>query len=76
MAIPVKREPQEITKGFGNLLEKCFFCKDETHYWHEASNTPICPFCADEKDVSDIIKITHSIRSLQNRLENLTVISK
>lgn len=66
MAIQIKIEPAEITKAFHGVTERCHFCRTRTKFWHEASNTPICPKCAAvEKEVSDIIK-NSNLKSKKN----------
>lgn len=52
--IKVKHEPKDVVKAFGSLIESCFFCKEETRYWHDESNTPVCRDCAKQHEVSEL----------------------
>jgi len=54
MPIPIKKEPEWVTKETRGLKERCVFCKTPTIYWHEATNNPVCLSCAPVKEVSDI----------------------
>jgi len=56
MPIPIKKEPKDISEGFGSCKERCHFCNNQTIFWHLASNTPVCIDCAEIKDITDIIK--------------------
>tara|TARA_R110000822_G_scaffold95314_5_gene218044 strand:+ start:832 stop:1017 length:186 start_codon:yes stop_codon:yes gene_type:complete len=53
MAIPVKKEGDELFTEFG-VFEKCAFCKETTKYWHEKTNNPVCQCCAKKHKVSEL----------------------
>lgn len=36
------------------VYEQCYFCKQETKFWHDATNTPVCQGCAKKYNVKDI----------------------
>lgn len=50
--IPIHHEDikdlQALGPGLTSIREECFFCKAKTRYWHNHSNTPVCPRCARE----------------------------
>lgn len=54
MSIPVVREPAEIAAEFGSLIESCHFCKRPTRHWHEETNNPVCPGCAERHEASEL----------------------
>jgi len=53
MAIPVKKEGEELFTEFG-FYEKCVFCKQSTQYWHLTTNNAVCKSCAKEHKVSEL----------------------
>lgn len=40
-----------------NVLEACFFCQEKTRFWHQASNQPVCPTCAQSHGASDLPRL-------------------
>ncbi len=56
LQIPIEKEPEEITKEFRGAIEDCFFCHIPTLWWHMASNTPVCPDCANKRFISELPK--------------------
>jgi hypothetical protein len=40
-----------------NILEACFFCKGGTRFWHQASNQPVCPVCAQFHSASELPRL-------------------
>ncbi len=59
MSIPLVHEDDsnmELVEAFHaeNLLERCFFCKKETRFWHHATNNPVCPGCASSHNVNEL----------------------
>ncbi len=35
-------------------VEVCHFCRTKTRYWHENTNNPVCPVCADDHKVGEL----------------------
>ena len=49
--------PIAIEAGVGDLgriVEPCVFCCNASHHWHTMSNIPVCPFCAERRDASEL----------------------
>jgi hypothetical protein len=40
-----------------HLVEKCFFCKEPTRFWHQASNEPVCPACSQTHQVGELPRL-------------------
>jgi hypothetical protein len=51
--IPTVREPKDTKPA---ALEHCYFCNQNTPYWHPKTNKPVCHSCAKTHKVSEIIK--------------------
>lgn len=51
--IPIVREAEDMYNKTG-VYEVCYFCKLQTVYWHEKTNTPVCSVCAERNSESDI----------------------
>lgn len=51
MPIKITREPAELAK---EVAERCAFCSTRTRHWHEPTNTPVCPPCAQIKTVTEL----------------------
>jgi len=62
MAIPLIKEPKEITDSFG-ILEICYFCKKSTKFWHENTNNPVCYHCAKIHKVKELPDYGKTIRA-------------
>ena len=41
--ISIEKEPEDISKEFGDLVENCIFCNQPTRFWHNPTNRPVCP---------------------------------
>lgn len=54
MNIPVVAESEEMHDVTG-AYEQCIFCNEETKYWHEESNRPVCPVCSVVNTPADIV---------------------
>lgn len=37
-----------------SLVEKCFFCKAPSRFWHHKSNEVVCPSCAQVHTVAEL----------------------
>lgn len=61
MAIPLKKESDDLGKEFG-CYENCVFCNVKSLYWHEKTNNCICQDCAK----------THKAAELTNWLKPTT----
>lgn len=48
--VKVHKEPEDITKEFGAIKEKCVDCKKPTVYWMADKHTPLCPDCAKKRE--------------------------
>lgn len=54
--IPLKEEPKEYFENF-RVYEFCFFgCGNRTKFWHEPTNTPVCPDCGKKHKVAELKK--------------------
>ena len=62
MTIPLKKEPDDFSKHFWGVVEKCHFCKQTTKYWHENTNNPVCPACAKQHKVVELPDYGKTIR--------------
>ncbi len=65
--IPVAKEPQEISEGYGGI-EVCHFCQTPTRYWHENTNNPVCPSCAKKHKVDELPDHGKAIRKRKRSL--------
>ena len=55
MPIKVIEEEPEMIEIF-QVYEECVFCRKTTKFWHETSNTPVCPDCAATHTETDVEK--------------------
>lgn len=52
--IPVVKEPSAwVDRGYP--LESCRFCRKPTLFWHKRTNNPVCPECAKNHKVGELI---------------------
>jgi len=52
--IPIEQEPEDFKNHFHGEIEDCFFCHIPTTWWHNKSNTPVCPDCANKRFISEL----------------------
>jgi len=67
MTIPIKKEPDELAGNFFGAVEKCSFCSNETKFWHENTNNPVCPDCSKEHKVSELVDYGKRIRAAKRK---------
>ena len=65
--LEVYKEPEELLNG---PAESCIFCNNDSRYWHNKTNTPVCQSCA-EKVISKEYKMKSDILNLKRRNNSL-----
>lgn len=63
MAIPVHHEGEDVVAEFPHIIEQCHFCREQTRYWHENTNNPVCQGCAKAHRVSELPDWGRAIRA-------------
>lgn len=51
--IPIVKEEPEYYAEF-KCYEKCYFCGDNTPFWHEKTNNPVCEACSKKHSVTEL----------------------
>lgn len=75
MAIPLIREDKEELQKWGwgieKICERCVFCDNETRFWHENTNNPVCPECAPHHKVSELPDFGQNVRKKKRKQKQI-----